>query len=430
MQSEVSKFKLYATLVSLGIAGGSIFMIPYIKFVFYDLQLQVTGMTNAQSALLLTVYAIASLIIDVPGGMICDKIDSKKGLIFALLGTVAVTVLYAFTSTSFAVSAMIWAVMACLHMGIYWPLFSKVLNIIGSKTGSGGRSGSSFGWYYAFNGISAAIIQGLGLWFSTKFSDPVTSFRMVVLFFAASTLVSAILIQFLFDRELVTSAETPARKAESPGPAGHLAEVRLVLKNPLVWMTMIICMVGYCMYSMMSFFTPYLTAVVGVSPETSGVFAIIRTYIFLILALVGGLIADKIFKSTTRWMMVVYITTALFIAGLFFIPAGTGVIMISVYTLIPAALVQMSYPIKYAVIGEIGVSQHQLGTVTGLAAFAGAMPDLILGPYIGRLLDTRGNEAYDILFGILITALVIGSLCAVGILRYRKRAVAAQYATS
>lgn len=427
MQSNVSKFKLYATLVSLGIAGGSIFMIPYIKFVFYDLQLQVTGMTNAQSALLLTVYAITSLIIDVPGGMICDRIDSKRGLIFALLGTVAVTVLYAFTNTSFMVSAVIWAFLAFLNMGIYWPLFSKVLNIIGSKTGTGGRSGSSFGWYYAFNGISAAIIQGLGLWLSTKFADPVTSFRMVVLFFGTSTLLSAGLIAVLFDRELTTPIEAPAAKqGKSHGATGHFAEVGVVLKNPLIWMTMIICMVGYCMYSMMSFFTPYLTAVVGVSPETSGAFAIIRTYVFLILALVGGLIADKIFKSTTRWMMVVYIVTAVFIAGLFFIPSGVNVMLISVYTLIPAALVQMSYPIKYAVIGEIGVSQRLMGTVTGLAAFAGAMPDLILGPYIGHLLDTRGNEAYNILFGILITALIVGSICAAVIIKYNKKPAVAQ----
>jgi nitrate/nitrite transporter NarK len=388
-------------------------------------------MTNAQSALLLTVYAIASLVIDVPGGMICDRIDSKMGLIVALLGTTAVTVLYGFFNTSFAFSVLVWALLAFLSMGIYWPLFSKVLNIIGSKTGAGGRAGSSFGVYYAFNGISAALVQGAGLWLSTRFEDPVTSFRVVVLFFAGSTLLAALLIQFLFDKELaaaVKTTEPEVKEVKTEKQTGHLADMGKVLKNHLVWMTMLICMIAYCLYSMMSFFTPYLTAVVGISPESSGVFAIIRTYVFLLLAPVGGFLADKIFKGTAKWIMFVYISIAVFIAGLFLIQSGANVLLISIYTLIPAVLLQMSYPIRYSIFGEIGVSQNQLATVTGMAAFIGALPDLILGPVIGYLLDTRGNAAYTVLFVTLIIMLLIGSVCALIIVRSRKKTALTQLA--
>ena len=72
MEKEISKFKLYATIISLGFTGGAIFIIPYIKFVFYDLQLQVTGMTNTQSALLLTVYTIVTIIIMIPSGALVN----------------------------------------------------------------------------------------------------------------------------------------------------------------------------------------------------------------------------------------------------------------------------------------------------------------------------------------------------------------------
>ena len=58
MEKGISKGKLYGSIFALGVAGGAIYILPYIKFVFYDLQLQVTGMTNTQSALLLTVYAM------------------------------------------------------------------------------------------------------------------------------------------------------------------------------------------------------------------------------------------------------------------------------------------------------------------------------------------------------------------------------------
>ena len=378
-------------------------------------------MTNTQSALLMTVFSVASLVFDVPCGMICDKIDSKKGLVFALLATTAVTLLYAFASTHYVVSLLIWIILAFLTMGIYWPIFSKVLNIIGNKTGTAGRSGSSFGWYYAFNGISAAVLEALALWVSTRFEDPVMSFRMAILVAAGSTILATVLIIFLFDSEL-TAPEAVQAETEKKHSGIELNQLTEVLRNPSVWMMMIICMIAYCMYSMMSYFTPFLTAVVGVSPEASGVFAIIRTYIFLILALVGGLIADKVFKGTTKWIMLVFFVTAVIIGGLFIMPHNANVMLISIYTLIPAALVQMSYPIKYSVIGEIGVKQHLLGTATGLAALAGALPDLVLGPFIGSMLDTRGNDAYYILFGILIVLLLTGCFCCWRIVRKQKAA--------
>ena len=174
---------------------------------------------------------------------------------------------------------------------------------------------------------------------------------------------------------------------------------------------------------MMSYFTPYLTAVVGVSPSASGAIAIIRTYVFLILALVGGTIADRVFKGTAKWIMIVFIACACIIGGLLLLPKGSSAMFVSIYTLLPAALVQMSYPIKYSVIGEVGINPYLFATVTGLAAFFGALPDLILGPIIGSLLDSRGNDAYTILFIILIVLLIIGAVCAYAIVRHKKNIV-------
>ncbi|MGI6029088.1 MAG: MFS transporter [Candidatus Heteroscillospira sp.] len=417
MKENVNKFKLYATLFSLGIAGGAIFIIPYIKFVFYDLQIEVTGMTNTQSALLLTIYAVVSMAAGVPFGIFCDKINSKKGLILSLLLTTALTAIYAYTNTSYIVSVLIWAALSVTTMCIYWPIFSKVLNIIGNKTGDAGRSGMAFGWYYAFNGIGAAIMQSICLWISTQFENPVTSFRAAIMFTAGCTVFASILIYFLFDDELTTSNEAPAVVEKKGTDWSQLGEI---MKNPYVWYMLVICFVGYCMYSMASYFTPYLTAVVGASAAESGVFAIIRTYIFLILALVGGTCADKIFKSTTKWIMIVFITTAALIIGLFFIPAGANPLFVGFYTLLPSAMVQMSYPLKYAVIGEIGISQRLLATTTAIAAIAGSAADLIVGPVVGYLLDTIGNTAYYVLFAFLATALLAGALCCALIVKKQK----------
>ena len=48
------KLKKYITVVALGLAGGSIYFLPYIKYVFYDAQIAAMGINNTQSGLLLS----------------------------------------------------------------------------------------------------------------------------------------------------------------------------------------------------------------------------------------------------------------------------------------------------------------------------------------------------------------------------------------
>ena len=97
MNDRFSKAKVYASLISLGCCGGAIFVLPYLRYVFYDLQIGVSGMNNAQSAFLMTIYTLVSTVLAVPCGMLIDRIPSKTSVIIALLGTVGIAVFYAFT---------------------------------------------------------------------------------------------------------------------------------------------------------------------------------------------------------------------------------------------------------------------------------------------------------------------------------------------
>ena len=43
-----AKVKKYLTVMTLGLAGGSIYFLPYIKYIFYDVQIASMGITNTQ----------------------------------------------------------------------------------------------------------------------------------------------------------------------------------------------------------------------------------------------------------------------------------------------------------------------------------------------------------------------------------------------
>ena len=79
-----SKLKKYMTIIALGLAGGSIYFLPFVKYVFYDAQIAAMGISNTQSSLLLTMYSIGNTILYIPGGILADKISSKKALVVSL----------------------------------------------------------------------------------------------------------------------------------------------------------------------------------------------------------------------------------------------------------------------------------------------------------------------------------------------------------
>lgn len=67
-----------------------------------------------------------------------------------------------------------------------------------------------------------------------------------------------------------------------------------VLKLPKVWLAGLIVFCGYAAYQCLSFFTPYLVKIYGMSSSMGSVISIIRTYILaIIIAPIGGAIADK-----------------------------------------------------------------------------------------------------------------------------------------
>ena len=87
-------------ILALGVAGGSIYLIPYVRYVFYDWQMGAMGISNAQLGLLTTAYTIGNMILYIPGGIIADKYNTKKCIIASLIMTTILTLIFAFTMGS------------------------------------------------------------------------------------------------------------------------------------------------------------------------------------------------------------------------------------------------------------------------------------------------------------------------------------------
>ena len=393
------KTRKYLSILALGVSGGSIYLLPFIKYVFYDQQIAAMGMTNQQSGFLLSMYAIGNIFLYIPGGILADKLSPKKCLLFSLISTTALGVVYAFTLT-YSSALVIWFLLSITTVLVFWAALLKTVRIIGTEK----EQGMMFGLYYAVNGLTGAIFNALALWAGHYANNARALMFNVVMIYAASTAIAAILIFLFLKNDKDTKIETSEEEKFNIKDVGHL------LKNPFVWIFSIVIFCGYSLFSSTSYFTPYLTAVVGVSPEESGIYSIIRNYLFMILAPVSGFLADRVFKSTSKWIMIALGILALLFVGVLNIPAHSNATLVSIYTLLPGAFALAAYGIVFSLIGETKISAKVTGTVIGIASIIGYSPDLFMSTMFGSWIDKFGNGGYKYIFLYLAGTCIVGMI--------------------
>lgn len=411
-----SKARKYLTIIALGLAGGSIYFIPYVKYVFYDAQLAAMGINNTQSGLLLTMYTIGNMILYIPGGYLADKVSTKKALIISLIATAVLTWIYAF-SLNFAVSMVIWLGLSFSTAFIFWSALMKAVRIVGTEE----EQGFMYGLYYGCNGVAAALTSFISLYFYNTAGDDITKGFVrgvnasgVVVFLAAIALI------FLMKDDKDTSAT--AARTTSDDDKISLPMVFTVLKSPTVWILSIVIMCGYGLKSSVSYFNPYLTEVVGISAVNSGIFSIINNYILLLLSPLGGILADKVFKSTCKWLSTSFIILAVLFGGVLLLPSDISPMAASVYTLIPGAVTMMMYGVVFSSVSEAGIPRKLTGTVIGIASIIGYLPDSLYSVLFGKWLDNKGAAGYTNIFVFLVASGIIGAVLAYWVYLQGKKA--------
>ena len=219
------------------------------------------------------------------------------------------------------------------------------------------------------------------------------------------------------------NAESKVAQASSDDDSKfQMKDVFTLLKNPVVWLVSLTIFCGYGCYTSTSYFTPYLTEVIGVSPESSGLVSIIRNYLLLLLAPVGGIIADKLFKSTCKWLTTALAVLAALFGIVMILPESISPMAASLYTLIPGAFAMMMYGVIFSTVSEAGIPRKMTGTVIGIASIIGYLPDSVYAVLFGNWMDKHGAQGYGYIFTFMIVTCLIGAVLSMFIYRAGKKA--------
>lgn len=406
-----NKVKTYITIAVLGMAGGSIYCLPYLKYVFYDQMITAMHVNDSQLGLLMSVYAIACIIIYIPGGIISDRVSSKKSIIGSLFITTILTVIYGSFPSNYALSLGIWFLLAFTTIFLCWPAIMKTVRSLGKNIGVS----TAYGTYYAFNGLTGGIINIIALTVYGHFVDKSTGFFFAMLVLAIFTvIIPIVLIIMLRDFKEANEGVSDADKVK-------VKDIGIVLKNSQIWLIALILFCTYSVFTGVTYFNPYLTNVYHVSEGISGLLTILRTFVFMMLAPLAGFMADKVFHSTLKWFLVGLTCAAVPTLFLMLFTTNLPLSGVLIITLIPAFFMAGLYSIMYSIINECGFPMKVAGTAIGVASLFANLPDLLIHTYFGHLLDSYGTHGWTLIFLTMVVMAIIAFVTCIILIKKRKK---------
>ena len=408
MITKQGTFMKFLRLFTLGYVGGTIYCLMYIRYVFYDQMLELMGCTNAQLGLLNTVSSTISLALFLVGPYLADKLDAKRVITFAIGGITVLTFIFAMFVSHYNIALIIWGLQPIVMMP-YWACLVKYINNLGGE----GESGSSFGTYYLINGLSGALGNAIPLAVSRSFG-----FQGAMVALGIMTLFGTVLAVLFLENEKALEKRGIYLKGDEPIRIRHIP---YVLKWPGFWILGLAYLATYTLYSNVSYFNPYLINVIGIDPDASSVYAVIRSYGAMIVAPLGGIMADKVFKSTSTWFIVAFSISAVMFAIPLFFTENSNPTLVSIYSVLPSLVVFALYSVTYSILRELHVSPIVAGTLIGISGKLSMPVDGVYPAMFGSWIDKFGNQGFTYIFMFLIGNCIFGILIALWAKRLDKQ---------
>lgn len=400
VEQKSSNKRYWLSLFSLSTGGCSIWLLVYIRYVFYEQMIDTLGCTNAQLGALNTIGSAMGLFLPVFSGMIADRFNSKYIIIISLFANSLCSFIFG-TFTTYTVATIVWPCLT-LSTGLgYWGSLVKMINSLGTPE----QAGRSFSIYYAIYGVVAALINVVEIWAGTTFG-----FNCAVYVIGAMTALAAIMDIFFLQNPakiVRTQEEIEASKAGNRDKI-KFKDLRFVIKWPGMYILGLGGFFSYMLYANVSYFNPFLVNIIGIPAEYSSMLSVIRTYFLMLVCPVGGILADKIFHSTAKALRALGIVSALILACVFLFKPGANVLVAAIYSLLPSLVIMPLYSISNSILRELHIHPMVLASTVAVAGYFSTPVDMLSPLIFGHWLDKYGNGGYTLIFLTLIG-------CAIGL---------------
>jgi len=392
----MSVVRRWVVMVVLGFSGGIIFLLPFLREVYYKPMMDAFGLSNTEAGVLMSWFGLASMVSYFPGGWLADRVSPRKLITLALFITGGLG-LYFSTFPSYRINLVIhvcWGVTMSL---LFWGAMIRVTR----GWGSSDQQGRAFGILETTRGVgeigASSALLAVFAWLGS--GDKALS--VVIIQLSSVVIVLGVLAWVTLE-----DTNTVDAGARSVG----FDEVMQVLKMPVVWLISIVVMTAYSAYWASFYFTPYVTDVFLMSAAIGGAVGVGKMWLKPLAAFVAGFVGDRFGIAMSTIVLFVVLITSFVVFGL--MPASPGLFAIMLVNVAIAAMAIFAIRgIYFALLEEGGVPLAVTGTAGGVVSAIGFTPDVFMPRLGGMLLDKYpGVTGYQYLY--LSTA----GMCVVGLI--------------
>ncbi len=423
-----SKSKKYLVLILMIVSLATIYILPYLRYSYFTPLQEAMGLLDSATKYgsLMSVYGIMNIILYLPGGIIADKFDPKKLLVFSMIASGALGLWMATWPgyTSLMIIHAAWAVTTVLT---FWSASIKCVNMLsatdeqGQTFGllEGGRGLIGLGINAAFLAMFAYFVANPG----NAASGNVKGITWVVAAVSILMILDGIALALLMPKTNIAVAnnEKLSDSIKALGKAFTL---------PITWALSGIIFTCSAIGAIASYYAPYLQAI-GLTVVATSTFALIRGQLTTIIAAPTAGAASKKFGRSSMVMFIA--CCALIVCGVLLrlIPASPSVlVLLMIIMTVGTFFFASNRAVYWAIIDEAGTSKNMVGSVVGVASLIGYLPDAFIHTVFGGYLDNfDGVTAFHKIFNVYIMVAVLGlaaSLLAEWVIKRNKAKKAAE----
>lgn len=385
-------------LVSLMLAGESIYMLPFMRKTFQTSMESVFQVSSTEIGLLNAAYGVLEFLCFLPGGWLADRLSARTLLTVSLFATGAGG-LYMATLPSYTGLLVVHAFWGVSTILTFWAALIKATRFWGTDE----QQGTAFGLLDGGRGLTGAVLASVAAGFFALSATPKEGIVTVVLVYSAATFLAGTAVWLL-----VPASHGQSSKESALGPGASLANVRRTLMMPEIWLISVVILAAYLLFLGSYEFPAYAERGFNESKTFGAWMGAFRDWLRPVAAVAAGLLADRI--RPTRAIGGSFALLAATYASLLVTPADSAWIAILWGQMTVTALAVFALRgVYFALLEEARIPAYLTGTAVGAVSLVGFTPDIFGHLMAGWFVDTHaGVLGYQHYFGVLAVVALIG----------------------
>ncbi|AXM95335.1 MFS transporter [Pseudomonas plecoglossicida] len=381
----------------LVLGGGTIYKLASLKDAFYIPMQEHMGLSHTQIGTLLSANAIVATALFVLGGFLADRFETRRLIPLGLIGAGGLGV-YLASFPGFDQQLIVFSLLAVCADCLFWPSLLKAIRNLGNDN----EQSRMFGFLEGGRGVVDTLVAFCALGVFVALGSGAAGLKAAILFYSAIDIGVGVLTLFLLKGD-----PQAAGGREPIGSKGLLEAVR----SPGIWLVSLNVFMVYIVYCGLTYFIPYLKDMYHLPVALVGAYGIINQYFLKVLGgPAGGYIADKVLKSSSRYLKWAFLALLPLMLIILNIPRQESFIYAGMAATLTFALVVFTMRgVFWAPMSEVGIPSRITGSAFGIGCLIGYAPGMFAYVIYGSLLDRYPGElGYTYVFSLMCVLAVVG----------------------